>query len=109
MAESDKPFVCYRQGRWAMKIMPRGGEGWRLTAMWLAFYALLSGLYVWVVARNPDDETFVGQMTAGFIVVTAIWAIAMIRWMLARSEVINLDELLALKRAREREEQKRQR
>lgn len=107
MAERDKPFVCYRQGRWAMKIMPRGGEGWRLTAMWLAFYAVLSGLYVWAVAGQPEDETFVGQMTAGFILVTAIWAIAMIRWMLARAEVINLDELLALKREREREKSRR--
>ncbi|MFC3100186.1 hypothetical protein [Altererythrobacter lauratis] len=107
MADKDKPFVCYRQGRWAMKIMPRGGEGWRLTAMWMLSYALLSGLYVWIVAGRPDDETFVGQITAGFILVPAIWAIAMIRWMLARAEVINLDELLALKRERERDKGRR--
>jgi hypothetical protein len=32
MREEDKPFICYRQGKWGMKIVPRGGAVARVGA-----------------------------------------------------------------------------
>jgi len=37
-------------------------------------------------------------LTVGFLIFTLAWIAAMTRWMLARSEVVSLDELLELKR-----------
>lgn len=98
MREEDKPFVCYRQGRFGMRIMPRNGEGWRLFAMWMIVFLLICGVYGWLVASAPEDDAFVGWVTFGFLVVTTVWAVAMIRWMMARSEVIRLEDVLAYKR-----------
>jgi hypothetical protein len=106
MSDEDKPFVCYRQGRFGMKIMPRNGEGWRLFAMWMTVLLAMSGVYAWLVASAPQDDAFVGWVTFGFLVVTTIWAVAMIRWMMARSEIIRLDDVLAWKREQERSKDK---
>ena len=109
MSDEDKPFVCYRQGRLGMKIMPRNAEGWRLFGMWMIVFMLMCGAYAWLVASAPEDDAFVGWVTFGFLVVTTVWAVAMIRWMMARSEVIRLDDVLAWKREQERSKDKRRR
>lgn len=107
MRDEDKPFICYKQGRWGMKIVPRNGEGWRALGLWMAVLALLTIGHIALVASKPDNAVFVGWATFGFIVIVGVWAIAMIRWMLARAEVINLDELLELKRERDRSKRRR--
>lgn len=99
MRDEDKPFVCYRLG-WRMKIMPRGGAGWRAFAGWMAILAVLTGLFALGMATLPPG---LGQGAAviAYLGVSLIWAIAMIRWMLARSEIVDLKEMLELKRRNE--------
>jgi type VI protein secretion system component VasK len=102
MREEDKPFVCYKQG-WNMKIVPRNAAGWRAFALWLAALAVLIGLFIATLAIGLGDA---GEIIAVvlFLTVTGLWTVAMIRWMLARSEVIDLADLVAIKRSREREQ-----
>ena len=92
MRDEDKPFVCRRRGRWQFNIMPRNAEGWRLFAMWMVPLVLLTVAHVTFTARFEDNETLVGWVTVGFVFLVAVWALAMIRWMLDRSEVIWLDK-----------------
>ena len=106
MRDEDKPFVCYRRGRWSMKIEPRGAEGWRLMGMWCVPFLLLTGGHVWLVSGLAGNDALINWTTLGFVVLTVLWAIAMIRWMLARAEVINLDDLLALKRAQDQDKRR---
>ncbi len=107
MREEDKPFICYKQGRWSMKIVPRGIEGWRLLGLWALPFLVLTGGHIALVASAPDDEGFVGWATFVFLGLIAVWAFVMIRWMLARSEVINLADLLELKRKQDRDKASR--
>ncbi len=107
MREEDKPFICYKRGRWGMTIVPRDGEGWRLMGLWFVPFVLLTAGHIAVVTSVPEDHTLVGWATLGFVLLIAVWAFSMIRWMLARAEVIELDELLALKRERDRDKTKR--
>lgn len=88
MRQSDKPFVCYRQG-WLIRIVPRNGLGWRLFAMWMASMALLVGVFIAVLASEPGPG---GEIAAviGILVAVAIWVVAMIRWMMARSEIVHI-------------------
>jgi len=102
MREQDKPFICVKHGGWSMKIKPRNGEGWRAMGMWVLSLILLSGGFPMLVARYANNDAFIGWATAGFLVVVGIWAVTMVRWMLARSEVIDVNEMLKLKRDQER-------
>lgn len=91
MRDEDKPFVCYRRGRWQMQIKPRNGEGWRLFGMWMAGLAVLTCGHLALVGKFEDDGALVGWLTLGFVLLTCVWAFAMIRWMLPRSVVVRLD------------------
>lgn len=99
MRDEDKPFVCYKQGL-SMKIVPRGGAGWRAFGLWMGAFMLM---LVAFLTAMPWVQGSTGQMAATgiFLAVTAQWAVAMIRWMLARSEIIDLRELTELKRERD--------
>lgn len=105
MREADKPFVCYRQG-WAMKIVPRNAAGWRAFGLWMASLLPLIGLFVAGMALEPGPRTQIG-IVAVFLAASGLWAFAMIRWMLARSEIVQIDELLQLKRERDERNKRR--
>lgn len=92
MREKDKPFICHRRGRWMINIMPRNAEGWRLLGLWMLPFALLAGGHMALVAATPATGDLVAWITAAFVVLALILALAMIRWMLERSEVIWLDK-----------------
>lgn len=96
MTEQDKPFVCYKNG-WNLKILPRGLAGWRALLLWLLVLAVLSTPFVWLMARQPSNA----QLTAyvmGYVLLTVGWSLAMLRWAYLNSEVIDMNELLKLKR-----------
>lgn len=105
MRDQDKPFICYKQG-WSIKIVPRNAQGWRWLGLWLAAYGLLLAGYLAVAAALTDDSAVTAAIV-GFLAISGMWAFAMIRWMLARSEVLNLKELIELKRKRDRESNRR--
>ena len=84
-----------------MKIVPRGAAGWRAFALWMAAFGVILAGFFAVMAAIPEPA---GQtaVVIVFLAATLVWTIAMIRWMLARSEVVDLRELLEIKRQRER-------
>ena len=100
----EKMFTCVKSGV-SFKISPSNAAGWRALALWLLVYFAVVALFLVSIARVLS-KTAHGAFTALFIFSTIIWALTMIRWMLARSEMIDVKELLALKRELDR--QKRQ-
>jgi hypothetical protein len=103
MRDEDKPFICYRGGG-GIKITPRNTAGWRAFGLWMAAFALAMIVWIAIVTRLHSGATIAG-LTGGYLVLVLIWAIAMIRWMMARSEMVDMNVLLQLKR--ELDEQKR--
>jgi uncharacterized membrane protein len=105
MRDEDKPFICYKQG-WNIKISPRNAAGWRAFGLWLLPFFAATAVFVAVVAAM--DEKGVSATTINlalvlpFILGTIIWAIAMIRWMMARSEIVDVNGLLEMKREQDR-------
>lgn len=101
MREQQKPFVLYRRGPMNFSIVPRGVAGWAQFGVWML---LLVPITVWFVihaeAHEGTPQLYIGL--ALFLGATAIWSLAMIWWMKARAEVVDLEELLKLKREADR-------
>lgn len=110
MRDEDKPFICYKQG-WNMKIVPRGAEGWRLFALWMMPLFAGTGLFVWMsfqAEKHGWSENSIGLIAfLGFLPATLLWAITMIRWMWMRSEIIDVDGLIELKREQDSAKKRR--
>ena len=101
MHDREKPFILYRSGRGSFKIVPRNGEGWRQTIIWMALMVPLTGGFIWFASRHPEGTPhYIGL--ALYLAATMAWAIGGILWMRPRSEIVDLEELLALKREQER-------
>jgi hypothetical protein len=96
MAEQEKPFICYRKG-WSMQIVPRGRAGWTYFVLWMLSIAPLIGCFALLVSTEPTGAKEIAY-TTGFVLIMFLWAIAMIVWMKNRSEVVDMDEMLKLKR-----------
>ena len=91
MAQEEKPFVCYRKGRWQMKLEPRNAAGWRALGWWMLVFVLATALHLGCVIAWKDRPVLPGVATMIYLAFVLGWAINMIRWMLARSEVITRD------------------
>lgn len=100
MRDDDKPYLCVRNG-WAVQITPRNREGWRGLAAWLLALMLLTGLFVGVISSGPGHWA-IAAITAIFLIVTAGWTILMIRWMMARSLMVDAEDLARYKRDQRR-------
>ena len=101
MRDEDKPFICYKS-KWSMKIVPRNAAGWRYMLYWmLPFFALVAGS-IWLSpvlkTQAMDEQKIVPIVAPAFILLTTIWTVALIRWTKNRSEIIDMDALMALKR-----------
>lgn len=96
MAEQDKPFICYKSG-WNLKIMPRNAAGWGALLMWLVVLAIPTALFALLMTRQHSDAQIAAYVT-GYVLLTVGWSLAMLRWMYLRSEVVDMNELLKLKR-----------
>jgi hypothetical protein len=110
MRDEDKPFICYKS-KWSIKIMPRNAAGWWYMIYWmLPFFAMVAAT-IWISAalksNGTDEQKIVAIVLAGFVVLTTIWTIALIRWTKSRSEIIDMDELVALKRDLDRNKRHR--
>ncbi|MFM5953591.1 MAG: hypothetical protein ACKOPE_04720 [Novosphingobium sp.] len=103
MPEPEKPFICYKS-KWSMKITPRGRAGWIATGPWMLAMLALTGTFVWSMGGKPTGAE-VAAYVAGYTLAMGFWAIAMIVWMKAHSEVVDMDELLELKRELDRQKQ----
>ena len=101
MRDEDKPFVYYKAGS-SVKISPRNAAGWRAFAVWMAAFLGATGVFVWATAF-ADGAGWSGSeilllLTLPFLLVTAVWGFAMFRYMKARSEIVDMDSLMQLKR-----------
>jgi hypothetical protein len=99
MRDEDKPFICYKQG-WSMKIVPRNAAGWRAFGLWMASLIPMIAVFAAAMATDPG-ETLEIVFVVAFLALTGAWVFAMIRWMLARSEIVDLAELMELKRRKD--------
>lgn len=101
MRDEDKPFICYKS-KGSLKIVPRNATGWRYTFYWMLAFFIVGGGSIWtsaaLEAQAMDKQTIVLILVPAFVVLSTIWAIALIRWTKSRSEIIDMDELIALKR-----------
>jgi Na+/H+ antiporter NhaC len=107
MRDADKPFVLYKHG-WSMSIKPRGIAGWLALLPWVLVLTLAALAFIVFMSSEPSNNaaTAFGIIYGIFVLG---WIVAFIRWTKARSEIVDFDELLVLKRQRDREANKRQR
>jgi hypothetical protein len=100
MADSDKPFILYRTGLGGFKIVPRNAQGWRQTIVWMLFLAPITGLFAWFASSEPEGTRFYLGLGL-YLAAMLVWGIGGMIWMRRRSEVVDFEELLALKRERD--------
>jgi hypothetical protein len=101
MRDEDKPFVMYRRGTLNFTIVPRGVKGWTQSAVWMA---LLVPLLLWFTdyaAKHSEGADFYIGL-ALYLGGMLAWTVGGIWWMKARAEVVDLQELLKLKRELDR-------
>lgn len=108
MRDEDKPFVCYRSGWWYMKIVPRGVAGWKAMALWLLAMVPAIALFAMVMKREPSTGAAIAAILV-YALFMILWGVAMIRWMLARSEIVDMRELMAIKRRQDAEKRRNRR
>ncbi|HUQ13705.1 MAG TPA: hypothetical protein VM055_05455 [Novosphingobium sp.] len=100
MRDEDKPFICYKSG-WTMKIVPRGAFGWWSLVGWMLALVPICVTYIYAMSRDPSPALMWAD-TAAYGVALAIWSIVMIRWLKARSEIVDVAELREIKRRADR-------
>jgi ABC-type Na+ efflux pump permease subunit len=100
MSDEAPRFVTVRHGL-QMKITPANRAGWIAFVFWMLAQVPFLLVFVWIMTEI-DSPIYQGAAIAGYIVAIVIWFVAMLRWMKARSEVIDVEELLAIKRERDR-------
>ncbi|RYD46387.1 MAG: hypothetical protein EOP60_19130 [Sphingomonadales bacterium] len=64
-------------------------------------FGIVLVIFVATMPGFKDRDLRAGAIVA-FLAATAIWAVAMIRWMLRRSEIVDLNELMEIKRQNDR-------
>jgi hypothetical protein len=106
MNNRDKPFIMYREGWGNVRIVPRGAAGWRETIVWLLMVVPIIGGFIGFALTDPKGvPLYIGLGL--FAVAMGMWGIGGMVWMRGRAEVVDLQELLELKRQRDREKSKR--
>lgn len=88
MREEDMPFICVKRG-WQMNIKPRNAEGWRQLAFWMLALVMITAPFIWAMSTHPRPA-LVAVFLLFYLGAVGTWTINMIRWMLARSQVIDL-------------------
>jgi uncharacterized membrane protein len=111
MRDEDKPFICYQQNKFLFQITPRNAAGWRAMGLWmlpfLAATAALVAITVKLDEKGASAMTINLAIVLPFLIGTAIWCIAMIRWMKARSQIVDLNAVAKFQQEQERQAKKR--
>ncbi|WP_353203625.1 hypothetical protein [Sphingomonas sp.] len=90
----DPWFIAYR-GRGKLQITPTNVRGWT------ALIAMTLASLVPMFAIMPRVKATPMLIIAPLVILAVMW-ILFVRWALTKSEVINIDDLLAERRARKR-------
>lgn len=101
MRDEDKPFIFYRTGKWSFKIAPRNAEGVRATIFWVLALIPVTGLFMWMM-NGAQTDALTTLYIILYIAAIVLWSLAMMRWMKARSEIVDFEELLQIKREQDR-------
>jgi len=101
MRDEDKPFVMVRRGRWHFTIMPRGARGWTQFAVWMAAFAVPTIAFA-VYGERVEGQPRFWVALALYLASVLVWSLASLRWMKARAEIIDVEDLMKLKRETER-------
>lgn len=88
MRDKDKPFICVKRG-WQMNIKPRNAEGWRQFGLWMMAVWPMTALFVWAMSMHPRPA-LITVYVLFYVAAMLVWAFNMFRWMLARSQIIDL-------------------
>lgn len=97
-----KDFLAVRSGRWSLHISPQTPRGWGLLFLWTL--ALIAPTVPLAIAGAWLDETpyeiwvLAGMVPVFLLTGLIIWL--MVRWMLARADIITSADLAELKRNR---------
>lgn len=103
MPENENPFVCYRKGRWGLHITPRNRQGWTALTVWVVALLAVIHVLIWFLVSQLGEEWPAGLLIAGSVIgLASLWSIALLRWTLKRSEIIDVDALEKLKQDHER-------
>jgi hypothetical protein len=101
MRDEDKPFVLYRKGPMNFTIVPRGTKGWVQSIIWMALLVPLLLWFIDYIAKHSEGPAFTIGL-ALYLGGMLVWTVGGIWWMKARAEVVDLQELLKLKRELDR-------
>lgn len=105
MRDEDKPFILYKSG-FGFRIVPRNAAGYRATFVWLLSLAPVVGAFIYAMSQ-VEDGISVAIAIALYTAAMLTWVILGVRWMKARSEVVDMRELLEIKRERDRNRNRR--
>ena len=97
MRDEDKPFVLYRHG-WSTRIIPRNAAGWRGFSLWMLGLAALVATFIYALSL-ANSGLAIASIAGAYALGLIVWSVAMVRWMKARAEIVDIAELLKLKRA----------
>jgi hypothetical protein len=106
MKDRDKLFIAYRHGPFGLQMVPKDRRGWRAMLRWIAVFLGGTGLFVWHATSEPKGAELYLAL-AIFISFASLWAFGLIRWTRANSEMVDIAELLAIKREQERQKGRR--
>ncbi len=101
--EPTKDFVAHK-GRMGVKITPQTARGWRYFILWMIglMLPLVPFVVLSIMVNDTPNEHYVFWALGPSLLLTfgGIWV--MTRWMLARSEVIDMNEIAQWKRDKAR-------
>ncbi len=89
MRDKGKPFVLYRRGPMNFTIVPRGVKGWLQFGVWLALLVPMILRFADQHARDDAGSQFYAALGV-FLFGLLFWSIAMIWWMIARADVVDV-------------------
>ena len=105
MREEDKPLVLYRRGPMNFTIVPRGAKGWVQFGLWLAVFAVPTAAFA-VYADAHEGRPEMRIALGLYLAVTLIWSIALVHFMKARAEVVDVAAMIRQKRDADRSRRK---
>lgn len=88
MAQDEKLFVCHKNG-WIVNFQPRNAAGWRALAFWLLSLVPPAGLFMLGSSGKPNNVQAVAFLLL-YLVSLVVWAWLFMKWMFARSEIVDL-------------------
>jgi hypothetical protein len=109
MREEDKPFICYQQSKWMFQITPRNAAGWRAFGLWMvaAMAPALAFTPFAITLEDTPQEHLVLWATIPLLLIMGVIIFAMIRWMKARSQIIDVNAVAKLHAEQARQAKKR--